>query len=206
MPRSTPIVLFNTGIGLKKGDADPHWQVVARSDDPKFARGRRWWCGRESRGTCKTIPPARNGSRLGNVVLPEDVVYVFRTTFDLKETSFSRAALRGKFIADDRVVAIRLNGRNLNVPLQHDGEPFLYWTKFRAAAGFVKGKNVLEFDVLNANPFTSPSQRRTSKSRMCCRVEMQGEVFGSGEASGGDVPGETPPVPARGGQAARRGV
>ena len=36
MPRSLPIVLFNTGVGLKKGDPDPHWEVVARSDDPKF--------------------------------------------------------------------------------------------------------------------------------------------------------------------------
>ena len=36
MPKSVPIVLFNTGVGLKEGDADPHWQLVARSDDPKF--------------------------------------------------------------------------------------------------------------------------------------------------------------------------
>ena len=36
MPKSVPIVLFNTGVGLKEGEPDPHWQVVARSDDPKF--------------------------------------------------------------------------------------------------------------------------------------------------------------------------
>ncbi len=36
MPRLLPIALFNTGVGLKKGDRDPHWQVVARSDDAKF--------------------------------------------------------------------------------------------------------------------------------------------------------------------------
>ena len=28
--------LFNTGVGLKEGDPDPHWQLVARSDDPHF--------------------------------------------------------------------------------------------------------------------------------------------------------------------------
>ncbi len=28
--------LFNTGIELKEGDADPHWQIVAVSNDPKF--------------------------------------------------------------------------------------------------------------------------------------------------------------------------
>ncbi len=196
MPRSTPIVLFNTGIGLKKGDADPHWQVVARSDDPKFAPRAAVVVQAGEPRDLQNDPARSQWLSFGDVVLPEDVVYVFRSTFDLKGMSFSRAVLRGRFIADDRVVAIRLNGRNLSVPLQHDGEPFLYWTRFRAAAGFVKGTNVLEFEVLNANPLTSPSQRRTSKSRMCCRVEMQGEAFGVGEASGGDVPGETPPVPA----------
>jgi hypothetical protein len=198
MPRSVPIVLFNTGIGLKKGEADPHWQVVARSDDAKFKpqpavvvragspadlqndRARSQWL-----------------SLFGDVVLPEDVVYVFRTTFDLKGASFARAALRGKFIADDRVVAIRLNGRNLNVPLQRDGEPFRYWTKFHAATGFVKGTNVLEVDVLNANPLTSPGQRRTAKSRMCCRVEMEGEVFRDAASTADAIPAETPRVPAR---------
>ena len=75
-----------------------------------------------------------------DVDLPEEVVYVFRTTFDLKGMLPSTAVLRGKLIADDRVVAVRLNGRRLTVPLQHDGEPFIYWTKFRAAAGFVKGR------------------------------------------------------------------
>ena len=36
MPRRVPIKLFNTGVGLKEGDPDPHWQLVARSDDPHF--------------------------------------------------------------------------------------------------------------------------------------------------------------------------
>jgi hypothetical protein len=178
MPRSLPIVLFNSGISLKPGDPDRHWQVVARSDDPKF-KPQPAIVVRAGSPADLQNDPARSQwlSPLGDVVLPEDVTYVFRTTFELKEPSLARAALRGKFIADDRVVAIRLNGRNLSVPLQHDGEPFLYWTKFRANSGFVKGTNVLEIDVLNANPLTSPGQRRTAKSRVCCRVEMEGEVY-----------------------------
>ncbi len=36
MPKSVPITLFNTGVGLKPGDPDPHWQIVSRSDDPTF--------------------------------------------------------------------------------------------------------------------------------------------------------------------------
>jgi hypothetical protein len=178
MPKSLPIVLFNSGVGLRKGDLDPHWQVVARSDDPRF-KPQAAVVVRAGSSVDLENDPARSQwlSPLGDVVLPEDVTYVFRTTFELTGTSFSRASLRGKFIADDRVVAIRLNGRSLNVPLQHDGEPFRYWTKFHASKGFVKGTNVLEIDVLNANPLTSPGRRRTAKSRVCCRAELEGEIY-----------------------------
>ena len=123
----------------------------------------------------------------GEVKLPEDVTYVFRTTFDLTGMLPSTAVLRGKCIADDRVTAIRLNGRRLTVPLQPDGEPFIYWTEFHAATGFVKGINVLEMDVLNAGPFSPPSQRHLMKSRMSCRVELEGEVCRD-PGLGGDHP------------------
>ncbi len=36
MPQRVPIKLFNTGVGLDEGQPDPHWQLVARSDDPHF--------------------------------------------------------------------------------------------------------------------------------------------------------------------------
>ena len=28
-PKRVPIKLFNTGLGLKEGEPDPHWQIVA---------------------------------------------------------------------------------------------------------------------------------------------------------------------------------
>ncbi len=86
----------------------------------------------------------------------------------------SKAVLRGKFLADDRLVGIRLNGRRLPVPLHRDGLPFLDWTGFQISSGFVRGENVLEFDVLNANPYLSPNQRRTAKSRMSFRASCRG--------------------------------
>ena len=187
MPKSLPIVLFNTGVGLKKGDLDPHWQVVARSDDPKFkprpavVRGLR-------DGIFLKDDPDRSqwlSLAVGDVEFPEDVVYVFRTTFDLTGMLASKAVLRGKFLADDRLVGIRLNGRRLPVPLHRDGSPFLDWTSFQTSAGFVKGTNVLEFDVLNSDPYQSPSQRRTVKSRMSFRAELEG-VAASDPAFVGD--------------------
>ena len=131
----------------------------------------------------------------GDVDLPEDVTYVFRTTFDLTGMLPSTAVLRGKCIADDRVTAIRLNGRRLTVPLQPDGEPFIHWAEFHATAGFVNGINVLEVDVLNAGPFTPPSQRRLMKSRMSCRVELEGEVCRDPALGGDDPAGSSPQTP-----------
>jgi hypothetical protein len=196
MPKSVPIKLFNTGVGLKEGDPDPRWQLISRSDEPKFKpRPSRV---RVAGNAALENDPARSQwiSLVGEEVdLPEDVTYVFRTTFDLTDMLPSTAVLRGKCIADDRVTAIRLNGRRLTVPLQPDGEPFIYWTEFHATSGFVKGINVLEVDVLNAGPFSPPSQRRNSKSRMSCRVELEGEVCRDPGLSGDDASGKASQTP-----------
>jgi hypothetical protein len=198
MPKSVPITLFNTGVGLKEGDADPHWQLISRSDEPNFKpRPSRV---RVAGNGALENDPARSQwiSLVGeDVDLPEDVTYVFRTTFDLSGMLPSTAVLRGKCIADDRVAAIRLNGRRLPLPLPHDGEPFIYWSEFHASAGFVKGLNVLEVDVLNAGPFTPPSQRRLMKSRMSCRVELEGEVCCDPGLGGGSPSGTVPPTSLR---------
>lgn len=177
MPKSLPIVLHNTGIGLKVGDPDPNWELVSRSDDPNF-KPRPSRVRVAGRAALENDPTRSQWISLvgEDVELPEEVVYVFRTTFDLTGMSPSTAVLRGKFIADDRVTAIRLNGRRLSYRLPPEGEPFIYWTDFKATTGFVKGVNVLEVQVLNAAPFSSPSQRRFGKSRMSCRIELEGEV------------------------------
>lgn len=175
MPKPVPIKLFNTGADAKEGEPDPHWQVVARDDDPDF----------KPRAALTRLPgtwaldndPDR--SKWISLIpvdekLPENVIYVFRTTFDLTGMNPSTAVLTGRFIADDRVATIRLNGRDLTVPVQHDGEPFDAWSTFHARAGFVKGENVLEVGVLNACPFTSPPDR--GRSRMMFRMELEGKA------------------------------
>ncbi len=198
MPKSVPITLFNTGVGLKEGDPDPHWLLVSRSDDPKFKpRPSRV---RVAGNAALENDPARSqwiSLVGGDVDLPEDVTYVFRTTFDLTGMLPSTAVLRGKCIADDRVTAIRLNGRRLTVPLQPDGEPFIHWAEFHTTSGFVKGINVLEVDVLNAAPYTPPSQRHLMKSRMSCRVELEGEVCRDPALGGDDPTGKASQAPAK---------
>jgi hypothetical protein len=193
MPKLTPIALFNTGLGLKGGDADPHWQIVARSDDPAFkpqpavVRGMKpddyFLKDNPDRSQWLSLLP-------GDRNFPEDVIFVFRTTFDLTGMLPTTAVLSGRFMADDHIVGMRLNGRRLPVPVHHDGGPFLDLASFRITSGFVKGKNVLEFDVLNANPYLSPSQRRTAKSRMSFRAELQGGAM-SDPSPSGDEPLKT---------------
>ncbi len=107
MPKSLPIALFNTGVGLKKGDADPHWQIVARSDDLKFKPRPAIVRGLRVENFFLEDDPARSqwlSLAAGDVEFPQDVVFVFRTTFDLTGMLPSRAVLRGKFLADDRLV------------------------------------------------------------------------------------------------------
>jgi hypothetical protein len=176
MPKSAAIALFNTGVGLKGGEADSHWQVAARSDDPKFEPRPAVVRGWRDETFLKDDPGRSQWISLvpGDAMVPQDVVYVFRTTFDLAGVLPSTVVVRGKFMADDRVVAIRLNGRRLPVPAHRDTGPFFEWTSFQISAGFVRGVNSLEFDVLNCIPGQSPSERRNSSSRMSFRAELEG--------------------------------
>jgi hypothetical protein len=191
LPKSVPIVLFNTGVGLKGGQADPHWQLAARSDDPAFkpqaAVVRGWrdetFLPDDARSQWISLLP-------GAVLVPQDVIYVFRTTFDLTGMLPSTAVVRGRFMGDDRIVAVRLNGRRLTVRSQRDTGPFFEWNHFQISSGFVRGNNVLEFDVLNSIPGQPPGERRVSGSRMSFRAELEGAAA-KDPGLGGDRTGGT---------------
>jgi hypothetical protein len=180
MPRRVPIELFNTGIGLKEGDADPHWRIVARSDQPDFM---------PVAAAVTTVTPdwlrnvwlpndakeAQWISTAGDLPdLPGDETFTFRTTFVLTDFVPGSASLRGKFIADDYVAAVRLNGIPVSVPApeaQHDsgGLPFERFAEFVADAGFCEGENTLEIDVRNGRP-----GRLDPPTPMLLLVKLQG--------------------------------
>jgi hypothetical protein len=204
MPKSVPIVLFNTGVGLNEGEPDPHWQIVARSDDLKFkprpAVVRGW---RDNSFLPDDPAHSRWISLLpGAVEVPQDVVYVFRTTFDLTGMLPSTAVVRGKFMGDDHLVAIRLNGRRLRVPVHPDTGPFFDWVRFQVSSGFVSGVNVLEFDVLNSNPGQSPSERRSVGSRMSFRAELEGSAANDPGLAGDVADGKASRTPSKQGREA----
>jgi hypothetical protein len=185
LPRPMPIKLFNTGIGLKEGEPDPHWQVVARSDDPAFQP-------RPALVTPVVWPkhlaniPHRSQwiSLAGLSRIPNGVTYVFRTTFELPAAATKSAMISGRFIADNCVTGIRLNGRPIDVPKQDQSRnnisPFFEFHAFTIKQGFVAGVNVLEIDVWNGMEYSFAGDG--TKSPMSLRVELEGRFLGDGAA------------------------
>ncbi len=188
MPKRVPIKLFNTGVGLKEGDEDTHWQLVARSDDPHF-QPRPAVVASVGEGVLPNDPARSQWLSIASDLppLPIDVVYTFRTTFDLAGTLPETAVFQGKLLADDHIDAIRLNGRSLDMPEFGGLVTVLYWEKFKAAGGFVKGTNVLEIEVFNGYPF-GPIGHSSKPNPMSFRVELEGFVFSAATTTSDDTP------------------
>jgi hypothetical protein len=172
MPKRAPIKLFNTGVNLKAGDRDPHWQFVARSDDAKF-QPQPAVVTKMDDPMYMTSQPDRSRwiSGVPDAIMPDDVVYTFCTRFDLTGLRPSTAVLHGRFVADNRVQAIRLNGQALRV-ISHGHQEFGFLHAFSTQRGFVAGANVLEIDVENGDP----SGRRVS-SALGLLVELEGSAM-----------------------------
>ncbi|MGB7736386.1 MAG: hypothetical protein WBL72_22110 [Thermoguttaceae bacterium] len=172
MPRRVRIKMFNTGANLKDGQRDPHWQLVARSDDPKFKP--RPAVVTDSGDPRRVTNQADRSQWISGVggggLMPDGVTYTFRTTFDLKGMRPLTANLHGRFVADNHVRAIRLNGRPLAVPA-HGHREFGFFHAFSSSRGFVDGVNVLEIDVENGDP-----QDNAAASMMGLLVELDGSV------------------------------
>jgi hypothetical protein len=205
MPKRTAIRVYNSGAGVDEGEDDPHWQIVARSDDPAFQPR-----------AAKVMPipsvmdfiPNSPASKWISLVadgsyLPERVTYTFRTCFDLTGMLPETAVLRGGFIVDNHVVGIRLNGRELTVPAHGYDPPFYQWNKFSVNAGFVAGRNVLEIDVYNGYDPAKKSPAEETGGHMACLVVLEGSAFldptVQAEAGGGETQAQqmrqfTPPM------------
>ncbi len=182
MPKAVPIKLFNTGVGLKEGQSDPHWQLVARSDDPKFKPqaaavisnfGSSWMANAPSRSQWIGFPGASAA---------DGVVYTFRTTFELAGPWTGTAAVRGYFVSDNRVRAIRLNDRAVPLPAQTE-DSYDFFNYFSIGRGFIQGTNVLEIEVENGTIKDGNPSAGTTVSPVGLRMELEGTVLQPVEAS-----------------------
>jgi len=105
-------------------------------------------------------------------LLPGNVIYSFRTAFDLDGFWSDSAIVRGQFIADNHVRAIRFNGQDLALPSRGSNFPFVRFSPFLIHNGFIEGTNTLEFDVENFG-----SHRPGDENPMCLRVELKGAAL-----------------------------
>lgn len=187
MPRRMPFVTHNTGIGLCEGDLDPHWELTARSDDLKFSPRSAVVTAVRVREMIEGSTNTKYAAHLANdrvksqwisldgdmPNLPEKTTYTFRTAFELKNVQLKTAVLRMRFLADDHLTAVRLNGKNIEVPAHGWSTLFVEWRECKATHGFVEGTNVLEFDVHNGG---YPGATVNSQSPVALRVELQGSA------------------------------
>ena len=180
MLRQVRIKVFSTGAGLKEGDPDPHWQLVARNDQPNFKPRPAVVTGVNPRYYLAN-DPARSqwiSTADGLPKLPGAVTYTFRTTFELADVLPDTAVLQGWFLADNQVRAVRLNGRAVSVPVHGVDPPFDQLHSFTVRKGFVAGTNVLEINVFNLP--TSWGEG----TPMVLLVELEGFALRDGHTAG----------------------
>lgn len=212
MPKRVPIRIFGTGAGLKAGEPDPHWQVIARSSDKQFQPRPAMVfepVRRVSQANGKDVleqvfehgvwlandPPNSRWISLAQETIPFGEVVTFKTTFDLTGLMPQSVEMEGQYIADDQVVAVRLNGHPWRVAPESEGHSaFTVWRVFQIPAGhFVAGENSLEVDVLNQ---ALPDDERQVGGYLAFRAQLKGTALTNGrsesrEASGDDRSGAT---------------
>jgi hypothetical protein len=171
----TPIKVFGTGfVGVKELGADLHWQVVALTGHPDFQP--------EAANLAGTLP---NWLVAGAgqpqwvttfAVLPDHLPVggecTFRTTFKLEDVVLETASVRGGFLTNGHVAAIRLNDQMMAVP-EHGSEACSVLQGFLLDHGFVEGTNVIEFDVVKTAP---EAGRATYSPWVSLCVDLKGAV------------------------------
>jgi hypothetical protein len=175
MPRRVRIKLYNTGVNLKAGEPDPHWQAIARSDEPSFKPRAAVVSGGNNSMWLSNQPDRSQWISVigGDSIMPSNAVYTFRTTFELTGVRPESAILHGQFAADNHVRAIRLNGRKVSVP-RHGYEEFGYCHPFSIDRGFVEGVNELEIEVENS---LAASKVDMPPNPLGLLVELDGSVL-----------------------------
>lgn len=149
-----PVDLSNTGQGLSTGDEDLHWQVVAGPtgvfSEPQYASV----CEPE-RGYLPNDPDVSQWISTADwrTALP-NAVYTFRTEFALDGYDLATMQLFGRFLADNGIESVRVNGNPVEVQSWVDNVKYqafgdLQFRFVNITGGLVSGRNVVEIDVRN---------------------------------------------------------
>ena len=154
----TPLIpiaeIFNTGVDdagrpLADGAQDSHYSIFVNPDGATSAA---------AVTANETIFPLASGPWLRNSATSRWIAprqdsadaaageYVYRLTFSLDGLDPKNAFIAGQYAADDFIFEILLNGSHVG-PFRPDWPETL--SDFKISAGFVQGKNNLDFKVTN---------------------------------------------------------
>lgn len=171
-----PVELFNTGANLRVGDEDPHWRIVRGPEGRFGGPGPAVLCEPDER----YLPNDPASSQWVSVRDPQNAatnsLYTFQTTFNLDGYDVSTVQLFGRFLADNGIQEVRVNGAPVRVDSWIDnvsGQAFRQ-SEFRfvnVTDGLVAGANVVEIDVWNGSFQEPPSMRSSPVNPMALRVE-----------------------------------
>lgn len=170
------VELHNTGVDIAVGDDDPHWLVVAgpggRAELPEPAvlclPDERYLPNDPAVSQWVSVRDSRNAK--------SDSVYTFQTSFHLDGFDLSTVKLFGRFLADNGIQEVRVNGSPVRVDSwvdNEEGQAFLQ-PQFRivnVTGGLVAGVNTIEVDVWNGRFEAPPALRDSPVNPMALRVE-----------------------------------
>lgn len=171
-----PVALNNTGYDLSVGDEDLHWRVVAGPEGfegPQYASV----CPPE-RGYMPNSPDTSQWVSIADwQTAAPNSNYTFQTEFNLEGYDLDTIQLFGRFLADNGVIAVRVNGEPVqvqswidNVRYQPFGDPQFRFVN--VTEGLVNGRNVIEIDVHNGLMRTGKIKNpRAVPNPMALRVE-----------------------------------
>ncbi len=149
-----PLALYNSGLGFGVGDEDPNWRVVAGPGvDPAKARFA-VVCEPDER-YMPNEPGVSQWVSFGDWrTAKSHSVYTFQTSFDLRGFDLTTIQLFGRFLADNGIREVRVNGSVVDVESWADnvfGQSFgdHEFRTVNVTDGLVAGENVIEIDVWN---------------------------------------------------------
>jgi len=156
--RQIDLPVWSTGEEVRQDDGvDPNWQIIAVNGealdtpvsavryDPPQSNRRAFRANVEGQLTWITDDPEAG--------IANQDRYTYATQFNLDETvDLESLRLEIRFLADNYVIAIRLNGQAIDTPEPQSYERYDTLTQALASEGFVQGINHLEIDVSNLLP------------------------------------------------------
>lgn len=149
-----PVELHNTGRGLAVGDQDANWRITNGPDgdfvEPEYAQV----CLPNERYLANDPHDSQWVSLSSWEEAAPNSVYTFQTTFNLEGYDHSTVRLFGRFLADNGVSAVRINGHEAQVESWVDnvarqefvGPQFRF---INVTEGMIEGANTVEVDVFN---------------------------------------------------------